>query len=331
MFNNCPVNVVSVELVLINIYYKLCNPTFLDEWKELYKKENNLIKLIKKGNYVKTSLNVSDKIINEIVKYSKLKNLILIGVNALLLYMFKFDKPKYKNKLIFISENMLENDANNLTPLLEKYGDFVFEYEYINLPFDIRIRKLVIIHNEERIAEIYNIGEFELVPYNIINDIKVGSPPLIMRFSLIELYINKLNKSLLYNTLSFNTFIKEKSDLATYFPVTYIGRYENYEKLKTIFGEMLRDIQRITSEGDFEAARKLVETYGVKVDVELHKEVLKRFEKLHIAPYKGFINPVLVPSFENGKFIDVKVEYPDDFTKQMLFYAKHYSFLPSIN
>ncbi len=105
----------------------------------------------------------------------------------------------------------------------------------------------------------------------------------------------------------------------------------NYEKLKTIFGEMLHDIQRITSEGDFDAARKLVETYGVKVDVELHKEVLKRFEKLHIAPYKGFINPVLVPSFENGKFIDVKVEYPDDFTKQMLFYAKQYSFLPSIN
>lgn len=105
----------------------------------------------------------------------------------------------------------------------------------------------------------------------------------------------------------------------------------NYEKLKTIFGEMLHDIQRITSEGDFDAARKLVETYGVKVDVELHKEVLKRFEKLHIAPYKGFINPVLVTSFENGKFIDVKVEYPDDFTKQMLFYAKQYSFLPSIN
>jgi len=227
IFNKCLINVVSVELVLINIYYKLCNPAYIDKWKELYERENNLIGFIKKSNYVKTSLKTEDKIISTIVKYSKAKGLILIGVNALLLYMFKFDKPKYKNKLIFISENKLENDANNLAEILK--DDFVFDYENINLPFDMRIRKLTIAYKGEQIADIYNVGEFELVPYNLINDIKVGSPPLIMRFSLIELYINKLNKSLLYNTLSFNTYAKEKIDLKTYFPTTYIGRYEDYE------------------------------------------------------------------------------------------------------
>ena len=228
-FSGCLINIVSVELVLITIYYKLCNPVFLDEWKELFHKEKTLIKLLKKSNYVKSSLQTDVKIINTIVKYSTAKNLILIGVNALLLYMFKFDKPKYKNKLVFISENKLENDANNLSDLLSPYGDFIFEYDYINLPFDIRVRKLSINLAGEVLTEIYNVGEFELVPYNIINGIKVGSPPLIMRFSLIELYINKLNKSLLYNTLSFNNYIKENIKLDLYFPTNYIGRYENYE------------------------------------------------------------------------------------------------------
>jgi dipeptidyl-peptidase-3 len=102
-------------------------------------------------------------------------------------------------------------------------------------------------------------------------------------------------------------------------------------KLRELFGELLSEVQRITSEGDFEAARNLVETYGVKVDRELHTEVLRRFEKLNIAPYKGFINPVLVPKYENGKLIDVLVDYPDDFTKQMLYYAERYSFLPNSN
>ncbi len=105
----------------------------------------------------------------------------------------------------------------------------------------------------------------------------------------------------------------------------------DYAKLRTIFGDLLRETQRITSEGDFNSARDLVENYGVKVDRYLHAEVLKRFEKLDIAPYKGFINPVLTPVSENGKIIDVKVYYPEDFMKQMRFYAKHYSFLPNIN
>lgn len=101
----------------------------------------------------------------------------------------------------------------------------------------------------------------------------------------------------------------------------------DYEKLRSLFGEILKEVQRITSEGDYNAAQKLVETYAVKVDPELHKEVKERYSKLNIAPYKGFINPVLTPVYESGRITDVKVEYPDDFMGQMLYYGKNYSFL----
>lgn len=105
----------------------------------------------------------------------------------------------------------------------------------------------------------------------------------------------------------------------------------DYSKLRDLFGELLRDIQKIESEGNFNAGKILVEDYGVKVDPELHKEVLERYKKLNIAPYAGFINPKLVPVMDGENIIDVKVEYPDDFTKQMLEYAKDYSFLPVSN
>ena len=87
------------------------------------------------------------------------------------------------------------------------------------------------------------------------------------------------------------------------------------------------EIQRVTSEGDYEAARDLVENYGVQVDSELHKEVLDRYSKLDLAPYGGFMNPVYTPVIENGRIVDVKVEFPDDYDKQMLRYGKEYSFL----
>jgi len=106
---------------------------------------------------------------------------------------------------------------------------------------------------------------------------------------------------------------------------------DDYEKLRGLFGELLREVQRIISEGDYEAGRALVETYGVKVDHELHKEVKERFEKLNIAPYPGYINPKLVPVTEGDRMVDVKIEYPKDFTEQMLHYAKEYSFLPNYN
>ena len=94
---------------------------------------------------------------------------------------------------------------------------------------------------------------------------------------------------------------------------------------------MLAEIQRIKSTGDFEAGKKIVETYAVKVDPELHKEVKTRYEKLKLAPYGGFINPVLKPVMESDKIIDVKVEYPDNYIEQMMHYSKKYSFLPTYN
>lgn len=118
-----------------------------------------------------------------------------------------------------------------------------------------------------------------------------------------------------------NVIEKKIRDGKTYFVIN------DYQKLRVLFGELLREVQRITSEGDFEAAKNLVETYGVQVDKELHKEVKERYAKLDIAPYKGFINPVLKPVYEGGKIVDVQIEYPDDFTEQMLYYDENYSFL----
>jgi dipeptidyl-peptidase-3 len=111
---------------------------------------------------------------------------------------------------------------------------------------------------------------------------------------------------------------------------TYV-KVNDYEKLRVIFGELLKEIQRIKSEGDYKSATALVEGYGVKVDKTLHKEILERFEKLNVAPYKGFIQPKLVPVMDGDKITDVKIEYPQDFSQQMLEYGKKYSFLPTIN
>ena len=111
---------------------------------------------------------------------------------------------------------------------------------------------------------------------------------------------------------------------------TYI-KINDFNKLRNLFGKLLAEIQRIKSEGDYEAGKNMVENYGVKVDKKLHKEIKERFEKLNLAPYGGFVNPNLVPVYKNGKIIDVKIEYPNDYTRQMLEYSKKYSFLPIVN
>jgi len=102
----------------------------------------------------------------------------------------------------------------------------------------------------------------------------------------------------------------------------------DYDKLRELFGALLKEIQRIKSEGDFEAGRDLVETYGVKIDQDLHKEVLDRYAKLDAAAYSGFIQPRLIPVEEDGVLQDVKIEYPESFVDQMLEYGKKYSYLP---
>lgn len=102
----------------------------------------------------------------------------------------------------------------------------------------------------------------------------------------------------------------------------------DYDKLRGLFGELLKELQRIKSQGDFEAGKALVENYGVKVDPDLHTEVLERVKDLDIAPYSGFVNPVLVPVTDAaGSITDIKIEYPDSFIDQMLEYGKEHSFL----
>lgn len=116
-----------------------------------------------------------------------------------------------------------------------------------------------------------------------------------------------------------------KRDGNTYFEI------HDYDRLRELFGDLLREIQRIKSQGDYDAAKALVEGYGVQVDADLHKEVLARAEKFKSAPYGGFVNPWLVPVEENGEITDIKVEYPESFAEQMLKYADEYTVLPDYN
>ncbi len=114
-------------------------------------------------------------------------------------------------------------------------------------------------------------------------------------------------------------------DGKTYFKIN------DYARLRGLFGQLLREIQRIKSEGDFAAGRDLVETYGVKVDQALLSEVHRRYAPLNIAPFQGFIQPRLVPVKKGDAIVDVKVEYPTDFLAQMLDYGRDYGFLPVRN
>ena len=112
---------------------------------------------------------------------------------------------------------------------------------------------------------------------------------------------------------------------------TYV-KINDYTKLRELFGQLLNEIQRIKSEGDFEAAREMVEKYAVKVDPELHKEVLARYEKLNLAPYKGFVNPVYTAETdEAGNITNVTISYTEGYAEQMLRYSKEYATLPYRN
>ncbi|MBR4303377.1 MAG: dihydrofolate reductase [Bacteroidaceae bacterium] len=118
-----------------------------------------------------------------------------------------------------------------------------------------------------------------------------------------------------------NVIEKKVRDGKTYFVIN------DYVKLRALFAELLAEIQRIKSEGDYEAGKKLVETYAVNIDQDLHKEVLERYGALNLKPYGGFINPDIVPVVEDGKVVDYQVVYNDDYLKQQLYYGKKYSTL----
>ncbi|MCT4673995.1 MAG: dipeptidyl peptidase 3 [Prolixibacteraceae bacterium] len=107
----------------------------------------------------------------------------------------------------------------------------------------------------------------------------------------------------------------------TYFTIN------DYTKLRDLFGELLKEVQRIKSEGDYNAGKELVETYAVKIDLNLHQEVLERYKKLEIPPYAGFLNPKLTPELEGTEIKEIKVTYDEDFASQMMRYSNDYSFL----
>ena len=132
----------------------------------------------------------------------------------------------------------------------------------------------------------------------------------------------QLNASWAYEKgLNDNVIEKKVMEGKTYFVIN------DYAKLRVIFGDLLKEIQRIKSEGDYAAAEALVEGYGVKVDQELHKEVVARYESLKLAPYSGFVQPKLVPEFDaKGNFIDLKVE-KEGYTEQMIRFGKEYPFV----
>lgn len=109
-------------------------------------------------------------------------------------------------------------------------------------------------------------------------------------------------------------------------------KINDYAELRNLFGKLLAEIQRIKSEGDYEAARRLVEDYAVQIDPELHREILARYEKLHLSPYKGFINPVYKAEFDaQGRITNVTLDYTEAYDAQMLRYSKDYATLPLIN
>ena len=118
-----------------------------------------------------------------------------------------------------------------------------------------------------------------------------------------------------------DAFSMEKIDGKTYV------RIHSYEQLRDLFAQLLAEVQRIKSEGDYESARQLVERYAIQVDPVLHNEVLERYKRLHLAPYKGFINPQLIPVVENGEMVDVAVSYSESYEHQMLRYSTEYATL----
>lgn len=123
-----------------------------------------------------------------------------------------------------------------------------------------------------------------------------------------------------------NVIEKKTKDNKSYFVIN------DYEKLQSLFGQLLAEIQRVKSEGDFEAGRQLVEEYGVKVDQELHQEVLARYKKLNLAPYGGFLNPVyIVETNKSGEITNVTLDYTESYVDQMMRYSKEHSWLPAYN
>jgi len=190
---------------------------------------------------------------------------------------------------------------------------------------------------------LYYIMDKEIIHFGLVPDLEVGKTEYdnFMRNGLMTQMVRILpgkdieqahmrDRALIAHWVYEQGKTKNVIEKVTREGKTYF-KINDYDALRNLFGTLLKEVQRITSEGDYKAARELVETYGVKVDPVLHKEVLERYKKLNIAPYAGFINPVFTPEMKNDTISDVKISYPEDFTKQMMQYSKDYSFLPARN
>ena len=175
---------------------------------------------------------------------------------------------------------------------------------------------------DPKLVELGVIPSLEVAKSEYCNYIRNG---LMVQLTRVKLG-NNLEESHMRNRQLIASWVYEKGkadnviervsrDGKTYFTI------RDYEALRKLFGRLLAEVQRVKSEGDFEGARNLIENYGVRIDPVLHQEVLERYQKLNVAPYAGFVNPKYRLVEEEGKVVDVKIEYPTDFLTQMLEYG----------
>jgi dipeptidyl-peptidase-3 len=193
------------------------------------------------------------------------------------------------------------------------------------------------------LVALYFITDQKLVDIGVMPTIEVGKAEYdsyIMNGLMTQLYRIKpgdnLEESHMRNRQLVAAWVYDKGKATNVIErITRNGKtyfkINNYDQLRVLFGDLLREIQRIKSEGDYESGKNLVENFGVKVDQDLLEEVHERYKKLNIAPYMGFIQPKLVPVMDGDKIKDVKVEYNNDFLQQMLEFGKDFSFLPVKN
>ncbi len=181
---------------------------------------------------------------------------------------------------------------------------------------------------DPRLVELGILPDMEAYKAQYSNYIRNG---LMVQFSRVELgrkntEAHMQNRKLIAEWcyeqgLADNVIEKKVRDGKTYFVVN------DYEALRGLFGKLLAEVQRIKSEGDYAAGKALVETYAVNIDPALHKEVRERYDALGLKPYGGFVNPEIIPVTRNGKIVDYRVEYPDDYLGQMLEYGRKYATL----
>ncbi len=176
---------------------------------------------------------------------------------------------------------------------------------------------------DPKLVELGVIPSLEVAKSEYCNYIRNG---LLVQLTRVKLG-NNLEESHMRNRQLIASWVYEKGketnviervcrEGKTYFII------RDYEALRRLFGELLAEVQRVKSEGDFEGARNLIENYGVRIDPVLHQEVLERYKKLNVAPYAGFVNPDYRLVEKDGEVVDVKIEYPTDFLTQMLEYGK---------